>query len=250
MTLRTVALLAVLAATAAPLRAGAIRPTRQMGPMARRLLASIRQERVRRDEARQDAELARRVAIVEVETPTDDPDTAAQVARTLEAALRHRGFLVRPFRRVREHMGDAAPELLRSDLTLRQLARRLRSGRLVRVEVQEFRVADGHTAAFATPSWWGKAELDQEFAEVHLRLRMFEAGPGRVTLDRQDRQHLGVGAREGDAALRRTEALRTALDRCVDHLLLGLAPEGPVLEAAAAEVEGDGEPEAAPGEPR
>jgi hypothetical protein len=232
---RALALAVLLAAE--PAVAGAIRPTRQMGPMARRLLTNIRQERVRRDQARQDAEWARRVAVVEVETAGDDPDVAAQVARTLEAALRHRGFLVRPYRRVRERMGDAAGELLRSDLTLRQLARRLRSGRLVRVEVKEFRVADGHTAAFAVPSWWGKVELDQEFAEVHLRMRMFEAGPGEVTVDRQDRQHLGIAAQEGDAAERRTFALRRALDRCVDHLLLGIAPQGPALEAGAPEAQ-------------
>lgn len=231
MTPRRLALVTLLAAE--PLFAGAIRPTRQMGPMARRLLAGIRKERVRRDDARQAAEWARRVAVVEVETSGDDPDIAAQVARTFEAALRHRGFLVRPYRKVRARMGSAAPELLRNDLTLRQLARRLRSGRLLRIEVKELRVADGHTAAFAVPSWWGKVELDQEFAEVHLRMRMFEASSGEVTLDRQDRQHLGIASQAGDAAERRTAGLRRALDRCVDHLLLGLEPQGPVLDAAA-----------------
>lgn len=207
------------------LTAGAIRPTAQMGPRARRLLAGIRQERTRRDRARRQRQVARRIAILRVRTPGDDPDMATRVAREMEEELGKRGFRVRPYRKVWPRVQQEGTDLLASPHTLRQLCRKLGIGRAVQVTVQELRLTTGREAGLATPSWWGPEELAQEFAEAHLRLQIFDAAAGEVVVDRQDRQHQLVPTpREGEASLRGA-VLGEVLGRVTDHLLFDL--QGP-----------------------
>lgn len=224
---------------ATPLAAGPIRPTAQMGPVARRLLAGIRTEREARDQARLLAQLRRRVAVIRVRTPGEDFDVATRVARCFETQLRDRGFLVRPFRKVWPRLQAAEAELTASDHALRQLARRLKVGLLLLVEVRELRVADGRNAAFAVPSWWGSRELDQEFAETHLRLEVFDAAEGRTVADRQDRQHRLVphtaplpGVLPEGASMR-DQVLDEVLAAATAHVLHDLAPPGPVPPGGA-----------------
>lgn len=198
-----------------------------MGPTARRLLRSMRDERRARDQAREAAQRKRRVGIVQVQTPGDDPDLATKVARALEANLRGRGFSVRPFRKIHQRVEAWGKELLGSNLSLRQLARRLGLGHLIQVKVLEFRVANGNHAGFAIPSWWTEAERKQEFVEVHLKLEIFDALEGKVVARRQDRQHRFVPPTLDEEPSLRSQTMEQTLQETLDHLLFDWIPESP-----------------------
>lgn len=186
----------------------------------------MRQERTEREEAKEAARLARRIAVVRVHTPGDDPDMATRVAREFEEELVKRGFSVRPYREIWPRIEGKAEDLLASPHTLRQLCRRLGVGRAVQLTVHELRLTTGREAGFATPSWWGPEELAQEFAEAHLRLQIFDAQEGRVEVDRQDRQHQLVPSPHPGDPSPRGAILGEVLGRTADHLLFDLtAPE-------------------------
>ncbi len=206
------------------LNAGPIRVTKQMGPMARRAVRKIRTQREARDTARQEAQLAKRIAIAEIKSREKDLNLEMRLARTFEKALRARKFLVRPYRNVHKALQDTGEEMLASSITLRQLCRRLRVGRLIRLEILELRVTDHHHAGYAHPSWWGKQEKNQRFAEVHLRMKVFDSKSGEVTFDRQDRQHVGVGPPDSEGNPGEDQALGEAVRACITHLLDALGP--------------------------
>jgi hypothetical protein len=205
--------------------AGAIRPTAQMGPRARRILASIRTQRTQRETAREKVVLSHRIAIARIRTPGDDPDLAIRVAQEFEEALRARGFSVRPYRKVWPRIQKVGVDLLGSPLTLRQLCRRLRVGKLIQLTVHKLHLGSGNDADFATPSWWGPKERAQEFAEAHLRMQVFDAEEGKVVMDRQDRQLDHVPALS-DTPPARGAVLGAVLGRTTEHLLFDLRAPG------------------------
>ncbi len=222
---------AVLAAmflvlSASPGSAGAIRVGKDLGPLARRVVAGLRQEREARDRARDERELRRRIAIAKVTLDEGDPEVAERIAAVFEARLRAVGFRVAPFQAVQARIDAAGRELLRSRVGLRQLARRLGVGALVSLEVPVHRLVAARQSGYALPTWWDRTQLDGELAEVRIRLQVFDAVGGERVLDRQDRQMRPVPRPPQGVPPPRTEVMADAVEVTADHLLEGFTPEG------------------------
>lgn len=170
--------------------------------------------------------------MIRVRTPDGDAELAETLARAVEDELRERGFRVPPFRAVRPRVVRFGEDLLGSSVALRQLARKLRVGRLVHLTVLEHRVESARRSGYALPTWWETEELGAEFAEVHLRMQIFDDLDGKVVLDRQDRQHRMIPPAPEGGASNRTAVLDDALGTCLDHLLIGVQA-GHVIPAMA-----------------
>lgn len=208
--------------------AGPIRPTAEMGPRARRILAGVAAERTARDQARESRERAGTAALVRVDAPGLPAAVSDEVARIAAGTLRALGFKVRPYAAVRERLARLGPEVLESDLTMRQLCRRLRTGVLVQIDVPAWQLGSAERAGFASPSWWSEADRGRELALVQLRVRVYEEGPGKTTRDRQDRQWSFVPpVPPGGVAADRTGLLTELAGVALGHLLAGLDPGRP-----------------------
>lgn len=234
---------ALAAALLAPgLKAGAIRASRhRLGPLARRVVAASREEREARDAAREARQRARRAAVARIRAPEADPEVALDAARLLEGKLRARGFQVPPYRAVRAAARRLGKAGLANKAALRQMARRLRVGALLQLDLLTARLTTPRRAGYALPSHWTEGDLERESAEVHARLRIFDEVQGEVVLDRQDRVTLPVPVPPDGGPPGRSPALREAMSLALDHLLIDVGPEGRADDLARAAAGEEGE---------
>lgn len=185
----------------------------------RKLLDEIRQKREYRDEARATQRKQRRVAVVAVVNESDDPEASKQVLlRFLHHLNDGRWHLLDPETTLARVDAEGF-QSLGSRRRLAYLSRILDADRLVRIEVKTLQISNKRREFAELVQTGHYSCSDDEFAEVHLRMIVYEARSNDVVLRREDRQYSEYTYLAGTT--HRDRILSELLDQTVANLLVG-----------------------------
>lgn len=185
----------------------------------RKMLREIRRKREDRDEARDEQRKRRRVAVVAVVNESDDPEASQRVLEVFLHRLNGgRWHLLDPETSLARVASEGFPDL-GSRRRLRYLSRVLDADRLLRIEIKGLQISNKRREFAELVQTGHYSCSDDEFAEVHLAMAVYEARSNDVVLKREDRQYAEYAYEAGRT--NRDRIISGLLDQTVGNLLVG-----------------------------